>query len=399
MSRPLILFGAFDRHNFGDLLFPHVAAALLPGRELIYAGLAARDMRPWGGHEVRALSELLASAEAGSFDLLHVGGEILTCTAWQAAVMLLPPEEAQATVAYLEARPQERAAWVQGMVGSAAEAPYVASRVQWPGLRRVLYSGVGGVGLDRCEPVLRAEVLGKLRVDNALGVRDAQTRQHLLTAGLEAQLLPDPVVMVAELFGAQLRARAQQGEVAHLQRQFAQGYLAVQFSAEFGDDATLAQMAQQLDAVSRSTGLGIVLFRAGAALWHDDLAALQRTASRMRSGTVQVFESLNIWDICALIAGSRGFCGSSLHGRIVAMACALPRVSLRSPVQSTQSGKVDAYAATWEDADVPGAVAVADMADGVRRALALSPAALQRTAQDLVKKYRTGFDALCARLD
>ncbi len=28
----VILFGAFDRHNLGDLLFPHIVASLLPGR-------------------------------------------------------------------------------------------------------------------------------------------------------------------------------------------------------------------------------------------------------------------------------------------------------------------------------------------------------------------------------
>lgn len=50
---PAILFGAFDRHNLGDLLFPHVAAALLPGRELLFAGLADRDLRALGGHRVR----------------------------------------------------------------------------------------------------------------------------------------------------------------------------------------------------------------------------------------------------------------------------------------------------------------------------------------------------------
>ena len=57
---PTILFGAFDRHNFGDLLFPHIAAALLPGVEPIFAGLAERDLRPFGGHRVRALAELAA---------------------------------------------------------------------------------------------------------------------------------------------------------------------------------------------------------------------------------------------------------------------------------------------------------------------------------------------------
>jgi len=51
--RPIILFGAFDRHNLGDLLFPHIAGALLPGTDLFHAGLARRDLRPHGGHAVR----------------------------------------------------------------------------------------------------------------------------------------------------------------------------------------------------------------------------------------------------------------------------------------------------------------------------------------------------------
>ena len=56
MDIPTILFGAFDRHNFGDLLFPHVAAALLPGRKLAFAGLAERDprQRRQAAHELAA---------------------------------------------------------------------------------------------------------------------------------------------------------------------------------------------------------------------------------------------------------------------------------------------------------------------------------------------------------
>lgn len=46
---PTLLFGAFDRHNFGDLLFAHIAATLLDGRPLLFAGLLARDLRAHGG--------------------------------------------------------------------------------------------------------------------------------------------------------------------------------------------------------------------------------------------------------------------------------------------------------------------------------------------------------------
>lgn len=392
MAQPLILFGAFDRHNFGDLLFPHVAAALLPGRELVFAGLAQRDLRAQGGHAVQALAPLAAHWARGPATLIHVGGEILTCSAWQAAVMLLPPQDVQPTLAYLAARPQEQTAWAQRMVGSAALAPYTLTRALFPTLARVAYLAVGGVALNDCAPALRAEVLANLQAADAVSVRDVQTQAQLAAAGLTARLLPDPAVMVAELFDGEIRRHAADGEVAHVLRSFPQGYLAVQFSADFGDDATLAQIAAQLDRLAATTGFGIVLFRAGAAPWHDDLAGLQRVAALMQVAGVQVFESLHLWDICALIAHSRGYCGSSLHGRIVAMAYALPRLSLRPPQATGLLSKHDAFAATWEDAKTPGTVDVNGIASGMQQALA--PTQRQHTAQRLVMLYRQGFDAL-----
>ncbi len=395
MPRPLILFGAFDRHNFGDLLFPHLAAALLPGRELIFAGLAARDLRIYGGHAVQALSEVCATLGTRPAELLHVGGEILTTSAWQAAVMLLPSAEAQATLAYLRDRPAEQAAWVQRMVGSAAQAPYTLSRASCPAVTRVAYLAVGGVALNDCTPALRAEVLANLQAADVVSVRDVQTLAQLTAAGLTAQLLPDPAVMVAALFGDRLRRQAAQGEVAQMRRTLTQGYLAVQFSAEFADDATLATLAAQLDQVAAATGLGIVLFRAGAAPWHDDLAGLRRVAARLRTPSVRVFESLDIWDICALIAHGRAYGGSSLHGRIVAMACAVPRINLRPPGVADECGKQAAFVRTWEDRHIPGTVAVDGLAAGLLQALALDTASLQHSARQWVRQFRQGYTAVC----
>ena len=57
----------------------------------------------------------------------------------------------------------------------------------------------------------------------------------------------------------------------------------------------------------------------------------------------RVFESLALWDICALIAASRGFAGSSLHGRIVAQAFGVPVLEGIVPI----GPKVAAYRETW----------------------------------------------------
>lgn len=390
---PVLLFGAFDRHNFGDMLFAHVAQALLPGTAPHHVGLVERDLRAQGGHRVEALSRL-AEEERDAL-LIHVGGEILSCDAWQAVVMLLPDPGFQSVVVRLDSSPDEKLRWAKSFLGTPALAPYSASRLKYPFLVRVVLAGVGGVEFGRCPAPLRSEVLADLETAQAIGVRDALTLEQLAAAGLSARLIPDPVVMVEELFGARIRARRSRPALASVLEAFPEGYLAVQFSADFGDDRTLEAIASGLRRVAARTGMGVVLFRAGAAPWHDDLAVLGRVADRM-PGRCALFESLDIWDICALIAASRGYCGSSLHGRIVASAFALPRVSLLHPASGARPGKLAAYLASWEIAGLPTTVTVERLEAGLCAALEADPACLAAHASELARLYRAGFSELVA---
>lgn len=394
---PIILTGAFDRHNFGDLLFPHIVAALLGERKLLFAGLAERDLRGLGGHQVKALPQLAAEWRDQPVNLIHAGGEVLTCDTWQAAVMLLPAEEALATVSYFEEREAEKAAWANTYLKSSDHAPYTVGRKLFPKAASIIYNAVGGVDIDKCSPAMRDEVMAKLREAEAVSVRDRVTLQSLEQAGIAARLVPDPAVMVAELFGQVIQERAKQGEVAKILKAFPQGYIAVQFGADFDDDKTLSVIAAQLDQVVESTGAGVAFFRAGAAPWHDDLQRYRRTGARMRTQSCLVFESLYLWDICALIASSRAYCGSSLHGRIVAMTYALPRINLHPPGQTAPRSKQEAFAATWEQG-IPAAVDLKDMAQGMHEAHSVSKEQLRRLAEEAVNAYRQGFTALCASI-
>ncbi len=395
---PILLFGAFDRHNFGDLLFPHIAAALLPGKHLLFAGLAERDLRPWGGHRIHAVAQLAREWGEHPLNILHVGGELLTCDAWQAALMLQTPDQAAGLIARLDARPAERQAWARNELGRCDLAPYAVARALFPGTAGIFYTGVGGVDLDNRESALRAEVLAKLKDADRVGVRDRLTQARLAAAGISAHLMPDPAVMVAELFGGRIRLHAHDGEAAQLRQAFPQGYVAVQFSADFGDDATLAAIAAQLDETAHTTGLGIVFFRAGAAPWHDDLDTCRRTLRLMRA-PARIFESLDLWDICALISHCRCYCGSSLHGRIVAMACGRPRINLLHPAQMHQATKQAAYATSWDMTEMPATVEIAEMAQRMRQAQAIPPEKLRGTARNLTARYRQEFSGFLAEMD
>jgi hypothetical protein len=298
----VVLFGAFDRHNLGDILLAHVAAATCDDGAPVFAGLCRRDLTAWSGHRVIPLEDIDRPVT-----LIHVGGEILDCDADQAAYML-----GEATLRWRR------------------HAPYVVPKEALPPGSTVHFRAVGGVALAQREPAFQGEVLAALRGATSISVRDRETQRFLAGHDVAAALQPDPVSRIAELFGDAIRIRVRRREP----------YLAVQFAAECGDDHTLAALARGLNSI----GLPVVLFRAGAAPWHDDLEPYQRLAPRLRP-PAEVFESLDVWDICGLIAGSRGFVGTSLHGRIVAEAFGVPAIVLeREPGAGT---KLRAYLDTW----------------------------------------------------
>ena len=350
---------------------PVLFVAVTAERPLRVAGLATRDMRPYGGHPVQAIAELAQALRSVPVDLIHVGGEILTCSAREAAVMLLDEKVAEQTLRrQAHEAGSTHASPAQGMLGITAHAPYVVpkSRFAQPGI--FVYNAVGGVMLEESEPLLRAEVIGTLRCADAVTVRDARTRHSLAGHGVRAELVPDPAVLVAELFGDRIALRRQTGEPFELARRFSAGHLAVQFSADFADDASLDLLAAQFDRLAEETDCGLAFFRAGAAPMHDALVLYRAVRDRMRHGErTALIESLDIWTLCGVIAASRGFLGSSLHGRIVALAYGLPRVTLAAAPAAP--GKQLAFAETWEIGAMPGVVGLQDAADAMLTAMGI----------------------------
>ena len=383
---PLRLFGAFDRHNFGDLLFPHLLTALLPGQRFEYAGLASRDLRRFGGHRVRGLDSLETSRPA---HLIHAGGEVLTCSAWEAAVMLQDAAGAAQAIACYDNDPAAAAAWAASQLGTTRSVPYVVGRESVAPPGKLIFNAVGGVEWAGMPASRREEVKAALRDADWLSVRDHVTRRALQAEGIVAGLCPDPAVMLRTCFDQTIRQR--QDALQPVRQVFPRGYLACQFSADFADDASLGTLAQQLSRVTATTGLGLVFFRAGAAPWHDDQGLYEKLSGRLLPGSALVFESLHLWDICALIAASRGVIASSLHARLAAVAYGLPRVSMKSPQQGARPDKVAAFAETWELQPLRRCVELDEIEAAALQALDASPGALQEHAACLCASYTSSL--------
>ena len=363
-----ILFGPFDRHNLGDLLFAHIVTALLPDVPLTYAGVATRDMRPFGGYAVTAISELAKKLDC-QVNLIHVGGEILTCEAEEAQPMLSSPADEVPHVC--------------------GPAPYLSSKRLFRTPGTVVLNSVGGVALEHASAALRGAVIEHLKCADIVTVRDRYTQATLAQLGIEAALVPDSGVMTAALFGDRIAHRKGSGAVANTNRTIPAGFVAMQFSADFADDATLDTLASQCDALCGATDLGIALFRAGAAPLHDRLDLYHSVRQRMRNpARAVIFESLDIWDICALIAASRGYLGSSLHGRIIALSLGLPRVTLG--LADRKPNKHRAFIEAWEDPSMPGMMPPEHGAAALLEAMSIASGRSERQAAHLVACYRAG---------
>jgi hypothetical protein len=157
-----------------------------------------------------------------------------------------------------------------------------------------------------------------------------------------------------------------------------------------------------------------VLFRAGAAPWHDDRSLLARLAARLTTAltptltpiltpvptlhpapaAVRLFDSLHIWDLCALLAHARLQVGSSLHGHLIASAFGVPAVGLARPDEAGTLGKLSAYISTWETPADAAVRPVDPLAEAIRRALAGEAGPRHAQRQAWVAAYRAGFEWL-----
>ncbi|MCC9055274.1 polysaccharide pyruvyl transferase family protein [Microbacterium sp. F2E] len=347
-SRPrVVAVGAYERDNFGDLLYLELMRIHAGDRlELTFTAPFPADMTGASGHVIGAAGPALAE---GDFDAIWtVGGEVASATL-EYAYRTDFGDEAYEQLLSLSL-PDQRAALVEAAGGTHYDSPYIP-RLSSHGDHHaaLILNSVGLGGVLKARGARRHILEATIREATFISVRDRGSHDALDGLGIGHRLAPDlahtlPLIRSVDSAPAPY-ALLQLPEFA---------------VAEHGMDAWV-------DAVTSSAALAqlpIRLFIAGSAPGHDrvDTAHEARDAISTATGwAVQVSETQGAWDRVDEIARSSLWIGGSLHGRIVAAAYGVPRVSIRS-------WKVDQYAETWDPA-FPFGVTATTLADAVEYAL------------------------------
>lgn len=312
------ILGTFDVRNYGDLLFP-----LLAARRLGEWGIDVAAFSPVGGATgwadtapCRSMTDLAAGLDRlgglviGGGNIVHLGA------------------------AHLIDYPREMEDWAYPSLwlGATALAAIAHRPVVWnaPGVPQAF---------DRKE--LDGLVLPAIAASEYVSVRDAASRDMLDPDGRHAvRVVPDTAAEIARLWS---REELASDFAALIERKGqplgGRGHFVVHAKLRSLPEEGAAPVAALIDAHAERTGLVPLLVAIGQC--HDDQVVARRVANRMHRPCILLDDPLGLREIAAAIAHAEQYVGCSLHGYVSAAAYGRAARIVARPNLPKQAGFLD----------------------------------------------------------
>lgn len=325
--------GTFDVENYGDLLFPLVAARRLAAHGLTVVPVSPTASRTrWAdAAPCVALADLL-SERFRPRGVLIGGGNIVHA----GAANLVDYEADGPGWAYA-------ALWL----GATVAATLRNVPVIWnaPGVPRPLAATPG---------LKHVMVRQAFEAANYVSVRDAASLEHLgPTGGAAVAVVPDTAVDVARLWPRD-RLAATFARLLERKGFAAEGrFLSLHVKARSTELAPEA-MAARISAFAAAHGLTPVLVPLGPC--HHDDVTVRRIGRHVTGPVVVVDDPQSLEEIAAVIANASLHLGSSLHGYITSAAYDVPSLVVARPALPkfsgflAHTGRPQDLVAGWEEA-------------------------------------------------
>ena len=333
-----LLIGAYERENFGDLLFLHVSKKLLGETEEVTAGVPFQaHASSLAEHKMVQYSQELERAQ---YDRVWVaGGEVGGTTMHKAYRMSAFDDEYEKYSAASQKEQRETLGNTTGLPWySSAYMPYLPSHSGSYVLNSVGLYSVGGLRGRSLLSAIRA-----LRRADFVSVRENYSSRLLRVLGITHRKSPDVVHTIG---GLDLVKQADD-----------KSYFLLQVREETLASLGLDRLAQTIISIKSLGDKEIRLFRAGSARGHDSENLYQRVIERCNrldpTRIVSISTATSSLEKCAEIAASAAWVGTSLHGNVVATAFGVPRVGL-------DNIKVNRYCDAWGEV-MPFGVAMEDL--------------------------------------
>lgn len=388
------LLGAFDRFNYGDLLFPIVVQNELarhsPATETAVHALVASDLSRYGALKTLSLKALYQPGALHYGDAVIFAGGGTIGVDWNYMHANLLGRGGNLGLYYLKRICGEAVAEhvSRAYFGSRAPFPWVAGPGDFPAKVKVAYNAVGGSEFANLASEVQERTLQRLAEAAYLSVRDAETKRLFapLEAKITVELSPDSAVLMSEQFPLEwLQAHASSQLLATLA---GTPYVCFQSNVHYARQNS-DRIVAALEAIYELHGLRALLLPIGRYVGLDDKLALDGILSKLRTPAAIVSDEANLWEIMLVIARASLFVGTSLHGNVTSQSFAVPHMGL-----SDQPCKLDYYLGTWDLPEQSGCVRLEEVAHQAGVVLAVPELQRLQKRAELIARAHENFAKL-----
>ncbi|MBK1439131.1 polysaccharide pyruvyl transferase family protein [Parapedobacter sp. ISTM3] len=384
----ILIIGAFDRYNYGDLLFPLVIEAQLKtyGQpfEASYFGIVKSDLSALGGKPTEDIRAFYRKCEEGTghTSVIVAGGEAVAVT-WSSLLLALSSLFKRTHRFHNRINKViDLNAFAKRALHGKTALPFVFTKADFKGIDRVIFNSLGGSELNPAIFDQVPDLRDKLRQIDYFAVRDEATQRNLALQHVQTQLYPDSAILMSTFYPSTVLAKQVSPAVSQYVAENKGTYVFFQVKNNHAKNKE-QRIAQQLDLIAAHSGSPLCFCPIGKALNHDDHLALGRITPLLNHPCT-LFDEVSIWDIMYLIANARVYIGTSLHGAITAMSYAVPYVGVAVP-------KLNSYLQTWGVAGINRTVALDGLYEGFQRAVGTDRAALNQSRERQLAAAEASF--------
>lgn len=317
MSRKIILYGAFDRYNFGDNLMPIIWRELLrekigesPSCKIIVASIFSRNLSRWKCLDTVSIKKAVKGVSETS--IIVVGGEVLGAN----TLCLLSHHYGKAKLLNkVDVKTNYFVSKVCSFVGGLGWIfPFIVDPHFFCN-SRVFYCALGG-SADCADVQIKKQKIKHLVESSYLSFRDYRMERSGLF-GKSVNTFPDVVHLIPKFFNVDWIRNFVRVEFLRFENSHYHVFQCSPWKCGADKNAIIEEI-MHCKKVSRGE---IILLPIGYAKGHDDGSFLKQVAA---STDLICHGDLNVWEIYWILMNCSSYFGTSLHGTIVAMTHSIP---------------------------------------------------------------------------
>ncbi len=348
MTKRILAVGAFERDNFGDLLFLRVLRDFMKNKdvEVTPASIIFSDMREINGEVVYPYDLMLKLYEWDA--VWVVGGEVGGVDVVGAILMDAVDVKGQhySSLSYNDREVYNKLLSIPKEDSLSAYIPSVRSYVK-NHKTPIVVNSVGlsnsriGTEMSKNEVAVLSQA--------TVSVRENVSAEFCRENKIPYTLSPD-IISAISYFRPIATKRNQKP------------YIVVQVNYALLSKTKLMKFASDLNKICSQLDAKIILLRAGVTFSHDDDILYKRIISGFKTlnqkHKIEQYEERDPLLIAQLIAGSKLCIATSLHCRVVSESYGTPHISLSNT-------KVTNYAMTWTEDEYPYDVGIDTLVETV----------------------------------